>query len=77
VIRGIRSIRDFEYEQDMESMNRHLYPDFEAIMYFARPELSMVSGTLVRDVARCGGPLEGLVTANVGAALRERFRISG
>lgn len=77
VVRGIRAGPDFEYERAMESMNRHLDSSFEAIMFFARPQLAMISGTLVRDVARCGGSLDGLVPGNVAVALRERFSGNG
>ena len=69
VVRGIRTVADLEHEQGMEAINRRLYPDFEAMTFFARPELSMLSGTLVRDVARCGGDLTGLVPGNVARAL--------
>lgn len=77
VVRGVRGPADLDHEQPMAAMNQRLDPEFEAVFLLARPELSMLSGTIVRDVARCGGDLAGLVPACVGAALRERFSDSG
>jgi pantetheine-phosphate adenylyltransferase len=76
-IRGLRTPGDMEHEQNMAAMNRSLWPDYEVMIFFARPELAMVSGSLVRDVARCGGPVETYVPAPVAAALRARFGTPG
>lgn len=73
VVRGLRTVGDMEHEQTMAAMNRSLDPDFEVLTLFARPELVMVSGTVVRDVARCGGDVEAYVPAAAAAALRARF----
>ena len=72
-IRGIRSIGDLDHEQQMAAMNRSLWPDYEMLILFARPELVMISGSLVRDVARCGGDISSFVSAPIAAALRARF----
>lgn len=73
VLRGVRTPSDLEHEQLMAALNRILSPDFEVVALFARPELAMISGTYVRDVARCGGALEALVPPAAAAALRRRF----
>ncbi len=73
VVRGIRGPADLEHEQPMAALNRSLYHDFEVVLLFARPELSMISATLVRDVARCGGPVDGYVPPEAAAALAERY----
>lgn len=73
VVRGVRGPADLDHELPMAAMNHRLDPDFEAAFLPARPELSMLSASIVRDVARCGGELAGLVPAVVAAALRERF----
>ncbi len=72
-IRGLRTPSDMEHEQNMAAMNRALSPHYDVLLLFARPELTMVSGSLVRDVARCGGAVETFVPAPVAAALRARF----
>jgi pantetheine-phosphate adenylyltransferase len=73
VLRGVRSPSDLEHEQTMAALNRVLSPGFEVVVLFPRPELAMISSTLVRDVARCDGALEAFVTPGVAAALRRRF----
>ncbi|MBU0743480.1 pantetheine-phosphate adenylyltransferase [bacterium] len=76
-IRGLRTPGDMEHEQNMAAMNRSLVADYEVLVFFARPELAMLSGTLVRDVARCGGPVERYVPAAAATALRARFAADG
>ena len=73
VVRGVRGPGDLEHEQPMAALNRSLHPGFEVVLFFARPELSMISATLVRDVARCGGPIDTYVPPEAAAALRDRF----
>ncbi len=73
VLRGVRSQTDLEHEQAMAALNRVLSPGFEVVVLFPRPELAMISSTLVRDVARCGGELAAFVTPGVAEALRRRF----
>ena len=73
VVRGVRGAADVDHEQPMAALNRRLHPGFEVVLFFARPELSMISATLVRDVARCGGPIDSLVPPEAAAALRGRF----
>lgn len=73
VLRGVRSGTDLEHEQAMAALNRVLSPGFEVVVLFPRPELAMISSTLVRDVARCGGALDAFVTPGVAEALRRRF----
>ena len=74
IVRGVRGAADLEHEQPMAAMNHRLAPDFEALFLLARPELSMLSATIVRDVARCGGDLDDLVPLVVASALREHFQ---
>ncbi len=69
VVRGIRSWSDYEHEWSMAHVNRRLAPGVESVYLLARPELAAVSSSLVRDVARHGGPLENLVPPSVAAAL--------
>lgn len=73
LVRGVRSVADFEYEQQMARMNRHVAPEIDTVFLSPAPELAWVSSTLVREVSRLGEPVDALVTPNVAAALRERF----
>lgn len=73
-IRGLRAVSDFEYEYQMALMNRHLAPSLETVFMVPSLETTYISASLVREVARFGGRLDGLVHPAVAAALREKFR---
>ncbi|MBC7464390.1 MAG: pantetheine-phosphate adenylyltransferase [Bdellovibrio sp.] len=61
IIRGMRAVADFEYEGTLASMNHRLAPDIETFMIFSRPEYYFISSKGVKEVARNGGDLKGLV----------------
>ena len=73
ILRGIRALSDFEYEFQMALMNRRLAPDLETVFLMPREEYTYLSSRLVREVARLGGPVEGLVPAPVLQMLKEKF----
>ncbi len=73
LVRGVRSVADFEYEQQMARMNRHVAPEIDTVFLSPAPELAWVSSTLVREVSRLGEGVDALVTPNVAAALRARY----
>ena len=73
-IRGLRAVSDFEYEYQMALMNRHLSPNVETVFMVPSLETTYISASLVREVARFGGDLQGLVTPTVAAALQQKFR---
>jgi pantetheine-phosphate adenylyltransferase len=72
-IRGLRAVSDFEYEYQMALMNRHLYPELETLFMVPALDLTYLSSSLVREVARFGGDISELVHPSVERALRERF----
>ncbi len=74
VVRGVRSAADYAHEWGLHGVNRTLLPRFETVWLPARPELAVVSSSLVRDVARHGGDLRGLVPPPVVRALAENPR---
>ena len=73
LVRGVRSVADFEYEQQMARMNAYIAAGIDTVFLSPAPELGWVSSTLVREVSRLGEPVETLVTPNVATALRARF----
>ncbi len=73
-IRGLRAVSDFEYEYQMALMNRHLSPNVETVFMVPSLETTYISASLVREVARFGGDLRGLVTPTVAAALQQKYR---
>jgi pantetheine-phosphate adenylyltransferase len=72
-LRGLRAVSDFEYEYQMALMNRHLHPALETLFMVPSIDLTFVSSSLVREVARFGGATSDLVHPTVEAALRARF----
>jgi pantetheine-phosphate adenylyltransferase len=74
IVRGIRAISDFEYEFQMALMNRRLAPAIETVFMMPAQEYSYVSSRLVKEVARLGGIVAGLVPDNVEKKLSEKMR---
>ena len=77
IVRGIRALSDFEYELQMAMMNRRLQPGLEAVFMMPSETYSYLSSRLVREVARLGGDLEGLVPEVVREALLRRHPAGG
>jgi pantetheine-phosphate adenylyltransferase len=66
-------VSDFEYEYQMALMNRHLLPELETLFMVPSVDLTYISSSIVREVARFGGDTSDLVHPAVARALRERF----
>jgi len=73
IVRGLRAVSDFEYEFQMALMNRRLHPSLETVFLVPAVDLTYLSSSLVREVARYGGDLGELVHPVVADALRRRF----
>jgi len=73
IVRGLRAVSDFEYEFQMALMNRRLAPGIETVFLMPALEFGYLSSSLVREVARFGGDLEGLVHSSVREALARKF----
>ena len=73
IIRGIRFISDFEYEFQMALMNRRLADEVETVFLMPSETYTYVNATLVKEIARYGGAIEGLVPPNVAPLLRKRL----
>jgi pantetheine-phosphate adenylyltransferase len=69
LIRGLRAVSDFEYEFQMALMNRHLAPDIETVLIMTDAEKAFLSSSTVKEVARLGGDVRGLVPDEVERAL--------
>lgn len=61
IIRGLRAVADFEYEGTLANMNYRLAPEIETFMIFSRPEYYFISSRGVKELAKNGGELKGLV----------------
>lgn len=73
VVKGLRNSADHDYEAQMAHMNRHL-SGVETIFIPTSPDLSYISSSLVKEVARLGGSVSGLVPDVVEKALKERLQ---
>ena len=72
VVKGLRAVSDFEYELQMAHMNRHL-TDVETFFVMSDPRWSYVSSSLIKEVARFGGDVKGLLPDFVLERLLERM----
>jgi pantetheine-phosphate adenylyltransferase len=73
IVKGLRAVSDFEYEFQMALLNRHLQPDVETIFLMTAAEHAYLSSSIVKEIARLGGDITGLVPKPVQAALLQRF----
>jgi pantetheine-phosphate adenylyltransferase len=73
VVKGLRAISDFEYEFEMNQLNRKLAPEIESMYIFASAHFSFLSSTGVKEIATFGGDVGDLVPGPVAKALAERL----
>lgn len=73
MIRGLRAVSDFEFEFQMALMNRRLSPGLEVAFLMPSQQYTFLNSTLVREIAKLGGAVRGLVPRAVEERLRARF----
>ena len=73
IVKGLRVISDFEWEFQMNQLNRTLAPDIETVYVMASPEVSFVSSSGVKEIATFGGKVDELVPEPVARRLAEKF----
>jgi pantetheine-phosphate adenylyltransferase len=71
IVKGLRAISDFEYELEMNQLNRSLASDVESIYLMASPQYSFLSSSGVKEIATFGGDVSGLVPEEVARRLKE------
>jgi pantetheine-phosphate adenylyltransferase len=74
IVKGLRAISDFEYEFEMNQLNRKMAPDIESIYLMAAPQFSFLSSSGVKELAMFGGDISGLVPDPVAARLKEQVK---
>jgi pantetheine-phosphate adenylyltransferase len=74
IVKGLRAISDFEYEFEMNQLNRKMAPDIESIYMFSSPQYTFLSSSGVKELAMFGGDLSGLVPDRVAERLEEALR---
>ncbi len=75
IIRGLRATSDFEYEFHMASMNRSLNPHVDTLFMMTNKDYFFVSSRTIKEVARLGGMVEGLVPDLVARKLKQKFKL--
>lgn len=73
IIKGLRTVQDFEYEFQMALMNSKLDPDIETVFMMTSSSYSYVSSSAVKQVAKFGGSLEGLVPDELIKEVLDKF----
>jgi pantetheine-phosphate adenylyltransferase len=73
IVKGLRVISDFEWEFQMNQLNRTLAPEVETVYVMASPQVSFVSSSGVKEIAAFGGDVEELVPHAVARRFRELF----
>jgi pantetheine-phosphate adenylyltransferase len=71
IVKGLRAISDFEYELEMNQLNRQLASDIESIYLMASPQYSFLSSSGVKEIATFGGDVSDLVPEPVARRLKE------
>ena len=74
IVKGLRAISDFEYEFEMNQLNRKMAPDIESLYLFSAPQFSFLSSSGVKELAMFGGDLTGLVPPDVATRLQEALK---
>ena len=73
IVKGLRVVSDFEYEFQMNQLNRTLAPEIETVYVMASPQVSFVSSSGVKEIAAFGGTVDELVPKAVAKRLKEMF----
>jgi pantetheine-phosphate adenylyltransferase len=73
IVKGLRAISDFEYELEMNQLNRRQDPEIESVYLMASAKYSFLSSSGIKELATFGGEIDDLVPAEVALALKERL----
>ncbi|HYE80573.1 MAG TPA: pantetheine-phosphate adenylyltransferase [Clostridia bacterium] len=74
IVKGLRAVSDFEYELQMALMNKKLNPGIETVFMMTSSKYSYLSSSLVKEVAKLGGCIKGLVPETIEGEIYKRFR---
>src|ERR1700722_4944195 len=74
IVKGLRAISDFEYELEMNQLNRRQAPDIESVYLMAGPQYSFLSSSGVKELATFGGKIDDLVPDDVARRLQEELK---
>lgn len=73
IVKGLRAISDFEYEMEMNQLNRREAPDVDTLYLMTSPQYSFLSSSGVKELATFGGHIDDLVPDGVAGRLQEEL----
>lgn len=73
ILKGLRTVADFEYELQMALLNKALNPEFETVFLMTDTKFSYISSSMIKEVAKYNGELDGLVPKQIIPTIRKRF----
>jgi pantetheine-phosphate adenylyltransferase len=76
LVRGVRALADFDYEFELSAMNRSLNPRIETVFLPTDQKYSVIRSSGIKDIARFGGDISGMVPPNVARALYEKLGVA-
>jgi pantetheine-phosphate adenylyltransferase len=76
IVRGLRAVSDFEFEFQLALMNRKLDENIETIFMMPKDTYTFLSSRIVKEIARLGGDVRAFVPPHVGAALRQKLKLT-
>ena len=74
MVRGVRSVSDFDYEAQLAGMNRHMVPEVDTVFLTPVAHLQALSSTLIREIASLGGAVDQWVSPSVAQALAQKLQ---
>jgi len=74
LIRGVRQVKDYEYECNQAACNARIHPEIETVLLLSKPEYAFLSSSSVKDFAAYHQDLQGLVSDVVAKALIDKYR---
>lgn len=74
VVKGLRAISDFEYEFEMNQLNRTISPEIETVFLMSSPQHSFISSSGIKELAQFGGKVDEMVPSHVAVRLQEALR---
>lgn len=72
-VKGLRTVADFEYEMQMALLNKTLNPEYETMFMMTNTQYSYISSSLIKEVAKYSGSLEGLVPDEIIGTIQKKF----
>jgi pantetheine-phosphate adenylyltransferase len=73
IVRGMRTVSDFDYEFKMAVMNKKLHEDIETVFFNSTENFSYISSSLIREIVELGGDVSSFVPKPIELILKEKF----